>query len=610
MRPSPVILLTAVLAGCATPVGVTRVGFRAVYQQITTNALVDGVPSETTRTILDRHGLLEPFESDPVAVLEELHAIAWKEVRREYLSALAELSYLTALRLESKEWFLASTAYAYFYLFGEEMSGLQDPFDPRFRLASDLYNAALSQYLRDEDGNVALIEGVHRLPFGSITIETSTDRFPEAEKVDRFLPAMDFELRGLRIRNRRAGLGVSLIAVSRSEAEKKSASPNDSRAVNSKRAASALLTLKRLGSDEKRIRLEGRLEILDPRHTKTVQINGRDIPLEADLSAPLAYALQASRLWDFEVRGLFSGELEQFRPGIYMFEPYAPGKIPVVFVHGTASSPARWADTFNSLEAYSLLREKYQYWFFIYTTGNPIPYSANILRQSLRNIVDDVDPEGRDPALRQMVLVGHIQGGLLMKMLVADSGMDLWESLLKQGVDPSKLSPENQELLKEVLIFERCSFVSRVAFVATPHLGSFLAARWYSKLGSSMISLPTRLLDVGKDVFSKTRSLEDELGGHVPTSLDNMDPSSPFIQTLAAIPLHAEVKAHSIIAVKGSGPIEEGDDGVVEYQSAHIEGVESEIIVPSSHSCQSHPATVQELRRILLEHLREVTAKA
>ena len=44
-------------------------------------------------------------------------------------------------------------------------------------------------------------------------------------------------------------------------------------------------------------------------------------------------------------------------------------------------------------------------------------------------------------------------------------------------------------------------------------------------------------------------------------------------------------------------------DGVVKYKSAHIDGVESEVVVPSAHSCQSHPRTIAEVRRILLLHL-------
>jgi len=48
---------------------------------------------------------------------------------------------------------------------------------------------------------------------------------------------------------------------------------------------------------------------------------------------------------------------------------------------------------------------------------------------------------------------------------------------------------------------------------------------------------------------------------------------------------------------------EEADDAVVAYESAHIESVESELLVRSRHSCQTNPRAIREVRRILLEHL-------
>jgi hypothetical protein len=89
----------------------------------------------------------------------------------------------------------------------------------------------------------------------------------------------------------------------------------------------------------------------------------------------------------------------------------------------------------------------------------------------------------------------------------------------------------------------------------------------------------------------------------IPSSVDNMNPSNPFIQTLASIPIREGVAVHSIIPVLGEGPPEEGADGVVKYKSAHIEGVVSEKVIRSGHSTQSHPDTIEEVRRILLEHL-------
>ena len=78
---------------------------------------------------------------------------------------------------------------------------------------------------------------------------------------------------------------------------------------------------------------------------------------------------------------------------------------------------------------------------------------------------------------------------------------------------------------------------------------------------------------------------------------------------LAEIPVATNVHAHSIIAVKAKFPeIRTGNDGVVEYKSAHVDYVESEFVVRSYHSCQDKPETIEEVRRILHEHLDSLPA--
>ena len=86
-----------------------------------------------------------------------------------------------------------------------------------------------------------------------------------------------------------------------------------------------------------------------------------------------------------------------------------------------------------------------------------------------------------------------------------------------------------------------------------------------------------------------------------------MDPKSRFVQMYNTFPVAPGVTAHSIIPVKNpKDPKEKWNDGVVEYKSAHIEPVQSELIVKNSgHSAQDHPEAIEEVRRILLEHLRE-----
>jgi hypothetical protein len=55
----------------------------------------------------------------------------------------------------------------------------------------------------------------------------------------------------------------------------------------------------------------------------------------------------------------------------------------------------------------------------------------------------------------------------------------------------------------------------------------------------------------------------------------------------------------------GEGPITGKTDGVVAYESAHIDGVASEKVVRSGHSTQGHPETIEEVRRILRDHVSE-----
>jgi hypothetical protein len=77
-----------------------------------------------------------------------------------------------------------------------------------------------------------------------------------------------------------------------------------------------------------------------------------------------------------------------------------------------------------------------------------------------------------------------------------------------------------------------------------------------------------------------------------------------LIPFFADLPVAPGVAARSIIAVKDGVPSKTAADGVVKYESAHIDGVESELVVKSPHSCQSNPHTIAEAKRILLEHLK------
>ena len=86
-------------------------------------------------------------------------------------------------------------------------------------------------------------------------------------------------------------------------------------------------------------------------------------PLETDLTTPLAYLLAHSGLERISYEGFLRPEKVERLSGIYLMEPYQPGKIPVLLVHGLLSSPETWATLYNDLRADPVLRERYQFWF-------------------------------------------------------------------------------------------------------------------------------------------------------------------------------------------------------------------------------------------------------
>ena len=76
---------------------------------------------------------------------------------------------------------------------------------------------------------------------------------------------------------------------------------------------------------------------------------------------------------------------------------------------------------------------------------------------------------------------------------------------------------------------------------------------------------------------------------------------NPLLDSLAALPI--KVPFHSIIGNRGIDKGTNSTDGIVDYKSSHLEGAESEKIVPAGHNLIANPATVAEIKRILEENI-------
>ncbi len=606
--------LALLQAGCSTPVGVTHVDIPTAYAIQNESALSAELPSEASKRVLRREGLLDQFDEQPAEVLGRLHRELRPVGDEDRLFALAELSFLHGQQRHDRRYRLAAAVYAWALLFPGVDGGVQlEPSDPRYRLAYDLYNQAVASGFESggPDGEVRLRPGVYPLPFGSLRVglESSGTTWG-GYRLERFVPTTTLQVRGLRNRYHNPGLGAPLAASI-------AGGPDAARIPGSERLGpltkvpvTLILRLDHARSSLAKGFLRGKLEVYAADQTTKVVVDGREQPLESDSSATLAYQLEGNPLYAREIAGFMSGGLmrgtiptDRAQDGLFLLRPYRPGRIPVVLVHGTLSSPVRWAEMVNELEGDPIIRERFQLWFYTYDSGNPIPYSGGRLCEALKNTVRELDPKGRDPALQRMVVIGHSQGGLITKLTAVDTGNRFWQRISDKPFDQIRVDPETRVILQRSAFYKPLPFVDRVIFMATPHHGALLAMGGIGEIATRLVTLPLNVF--GRVTQAAMLSGDAKLMTALrrpPTAIDNMNPDNPGLQLLASVPVDRRIKAHSIIAVEGDGPKEEGNDGVVAYRSAHIPEVVSEKVVKSGHSVQGTPEGIEEVRRILLEH--------
>jgi pimeloyl-ACP methyl ester carboxylesterase len=479
-----------------------------------------------------------------------------------------------------------------------------DPIDPRLRLATSLYNLAIAQGLAGEgEATVVIGSGSRPLPFGRIEISVDDNMLLwSGYRMERFISLGEYKVRGFLNRYRQAGIGAPLAA----ELAPVGAGPEAEAARKRvsgrlKVPVTAVLRIDDVSTGIATGNVKGRIEVYAADAATTVKgEGGRDVPLELEPTAALAYQLEGSPIWDSELGQFLSALKSPPAEGLMMMHPYRPGRVPVVLVHGTASSPARWADIVNELQNDPKLRGRIQFWLFTYNTSNPVLLSAADLRLGLQRIRKEIDPEGRDPALNRLVVIGHSQGGLLTRLMVTDSGTRFWDAVTDTPFEKIDVTPETRELIQRSMFFEHQPYITRVVFVATPHRGSFRVSSLVLGIVRKLVTLPLTVVGGIAELAQKNAGLPKEAA---PTAVDNMRPGNRFVRTLSSSPIAPGVTAHSIIPVTNEGPPEGQNDTVVRYESAHIDEVVSEKIVRSTHSTQSTPATILEIRRILYEHL-------
>ena len=296
----------------------------------------------------------------------------------------------------------------------------------------------------------------------------------------------------------------------------------------------------------------------------------------------------------------------RFATGIYLIHPYDPNKTPILFIHGLLSSPFSWQNMINDLCSDPRILEHYQPWFFLYPTGQSVLESAAQLRQDLQATQKLFDPSGTAVPFRHLVVVAHSMGGLLAHTLVSDSENALWNAVANKPLDALSLQPAERSMIFQYFFFRHQPCIDRVIFMAVPHRGSRLAAGIVGSIGDRLIRHSRTPAEMLRELASEYPGVLTPYFGSVnvrggPTSLFSLAPN-PLLDSLAALPIR--VPFHSIIGNRGINGGAESSDGVVSYRSAHLEGTESEKIVPAGHDLLSNAAAIAEIKRILDENIQ------
>jgi pimeloyl-ACP methyl ester carboxylesterase len=283
-------------------------------------------------------------------------------------------------------------------------------------------------------------------------------------------------------------------------------------------------------------------------------------------------------------------------------------------VHGLWSSPVTWMEMFNDLRSDPQIRDHYQFWFYLYPTGQPFWFSAAEMREDLAHMREAVDPQQQHVALDQMVLVGHSMGGLVSKLQTVDSGNEFWGTLSERPFADVDADEDVRASLARTFFFDPNPSIRRVVTLGTPHRGSEVAndtTRW---LGRQLIKIPSRILQGKHQLIARNPPgfFRPNAPLGITTSIDSLVPESPLLPVLLTAHAAPWVRYHTVAGdVPASGIaslfFDEQGDGVVSLESAQLENASSQIVIPADHSnVHRHPQSILEVRRILLQHLAEL----
>ncbi|MHC5180059.1 MAG: hypothetical protein ACYSOS_05990 [Planctomycetota bacterium] len=614
-----ILLFSIVLSitGCSGPYSAKKRDLTQLFKRRQQNALNSDTPSQLTQQYLRLENLTEQYKDDRVELIKQLGRRVSETQDLQTVRVLAELSLLEGRKKFSRHedaaaLYITSAETSFRYLMSGEEPSARSVLDPSFRFVAEIYNAAVTEMvkLHEIQDNPWKSSGTYSV---GNTVYEFTLKAPSYEVwdpvfFDELVPAYEIKTKGLRNEYYTSGLGAPFIGVV--ENPKKTLKWGEFCSDNKAGyPVTALLLFEPARTEGQRRHVKTEIVFYNSLTQDEITLENMEVPLEVDYSTPLVVQLENINPFTLGLSSMFKSDKKIDDAGLFLLEPYNPDKIPVVMVHGSMSSPVTWIEMFNDLRGKPEIRDRYQFWFFQYPTGLPVLYSSSILRENLLNIQKKLDPDLTNPNFNNMVMVGHSMGGLLSRVMMQDSGDTYWDSFFEEPFDDIQISESSREMLRQALFFESIPFVQRMVFISTPHRGSPIADHWYSSMASGMINLPSNLVNTSQNLFSDKVKLNQQVYHNTKKikirSIDNLSATSPFTIVYNQVPVRDDVVYHSIIGTRRDDTGPGSSDGVVPYESSHIDFAVSERLVHSGHPAQQHPDAIDELKRILLLHLEE-----
>lgn len=626
------LLLMIVTTGCSTDwVKLRRRPNTPLANRLSLFSWQGPRPTPRTAQILRRHDLIEAWQERPREVLAELLDLLETKPSPDYALATAELAFIAGNQAEQEshlgdalDAYAVAVANAYNFLLSDRFEAARNPYDPQFREASDIYNGALENAMRIVQRKGQLKPGMsHVLATENheyeVEIVCRGSLCPEAIEDLKFVS--DYRVQGLTNHYRTFGLGVPMIAIHSKQCDHEAAEKYYAPGMTI--PVTAFLQVVEpiqppIAMEHGKVRHRCVLELYDPNQRHNLLVNSQWVPLETDLSTPLAYSLndESFKQANLATQGLLNPAKSRAVQGLYMLEPYDPDKIPVLMVHGLWSNLVTWMEMFNDLRGTPEIRDQYQFWFYLYPTGQPFWITAAQMRRDLVRARLDLDPRLQSEALDQMVLVGHSMGGLVSRLQTMDSGDDYWNLVTAEPPNELDVEADTAVALRNSLYFSPDPAVKRVVTIASPHRGSNYSNRATRWLGRRFITMPTMFETVTKQLASQDRQVDEASDLlQVKTSIDSLSPDSPILSVMQRSKRADWVQFHNIVGqIAEDGVVSRvagESDGVVTIESARLPEAVSELVVNADHvNIHRHPRTVLEVQRILLEHLDGVSRQS